>query len=327
LSQQANSLEDVGQQPLVSILIPVYNAERWVRQSIESALAQTYPRKEIIVVDDGSTDGTPALIHSFGEKIRFCRSVHSGGNVARNLLLEMSNGEWLQYLDADDYLLPGKIAGQVAELKASGDSADIICSPYMLRNEADGDEVPMMFDSPFDPAAEYIRWGRFWTGAFLMRRSSLREVGGWKEDQIACQEHELLLRLIRAGKRFGFHNSLSSVYRQHSNATVSKRDPLLTTRLRMKLTDEFELFLKEKQRLGPLYSKLLFTARMESARSTWLHDSGYALELSRKASAGESHWVRNSPALPFHFQVAHFLFGFRKAQQIASFWRDGHLMC
>lgn len=316
-----------GAQRLVSMLIPVYNARRWIRQAIESALAQTYPRKEIIVVDDGSTDGTQDVIRSFGEEIRFRQSVHSGGNVARNLLLEMSSGEWLQYLDADDYLLPGKISGQIAALDASGDVFDVICSPYILRNEANGQEMPILFHSPFDAGAEYIRWGPFWTGAFLIRRSSLIEVGGWKEDQIACQEHELLLRLIRGEKRFGFCRNLSAVYRHHSCSTVSKKDPLLTARLRMELTDEFEVFLRDQHRLDHFYSKLLFAARMECARSTWQRDKRYAIELARKATSSEWYWVRDSPALPFHFQVARLLFGFRGAQQLASFWRDGRLMC
>jgi len=332
MSPQASSIEALspvagGTQPLVSILIPAYNAERWIRQSIESSLAQTYPRKEIIVVDDGSTDGTPDIIRSFGENIRFVQAVHSGGNVARNLLLEMSTGEWLQYLDADDYLLPDKIAGQIEDLQEAGNAYDVVCSPYLLRNEADGHETPMMFRLPFDVAAEYISWGRFWTGAFLIRRSSLIEVGRWKEDQIACQEHELLLRLIRAKKRFGLCNNLSAIYRQHSSATVSKKDPLLTIHLRMELTDELESFLKETQQLSPAYSRLLFASRMECARSSWINDRPYAAALARKASDGQLYWVRNSSALPFHFQFIHLLFGFRRTQHIASFWRDWRLMC
>src|SRR5271169_6225213 len=151
------------EQPPVSILIPAYNAERWIRQSIESALAQTYPSKEVIVVDDGSTDGTRDIIRSFGGAIRFVSSAHLGGNAARNLLLEASSGQWLQYLDSDDYLQPGKIAGQIAELYANGDAFDVICSPYILRDEISGQEKPIGFTLPLDVPAEYISWGSLWT--------------------------------------------------------------------------------------------------------------------------------------------------------------------
>src|SRR5678815_984429 len=99
--------------PLVSILIPCYNAERWIRQCIESALDQTYPNKEVIVVDDGSKDASLEVIKSFGDRIRWETGPNRGGNAARNRLLQLAKGEWLQYLDADDYLLPEKISRQM----------------------------------------------------------------------------------------------------------------------------------------------------------------------------------------------------------------------
>jgi len=75
----------VDVRPLVSILIPCFNAARWVAQAIESALAQTYPKKEVIVVDDGSTDGSDAIIARFGDRIRWTRTENRGQSAARNL--------------------------------------------------------------------------------------------------------------------------------------------------------------------------------------------------------------------------------------------------
>src|SRR5580704_15422021 len=103
--------------PLVSILIPCYNAERWVAQAIESALAQTWPEKEVIVVDDGSTDGSLGIIKQFEARIRWETGPNRGGNNTRNRLLELARGEWLQYLDADDYLLPDKVGRQMKFLE------------------------------------------------------------------------------------------------------------------------------------------------------------------------------------------------------------------
>src|SRR5262245_58403046 len=98
---------------LVSILIPCYNAERWISEAIESALAQTWAAKEVIVVDDGSTDRSLDIIRKFDGRIRWETGPNRGGGRARNRLLELASGEWLQYLDADDYLLPEKIAAQM----------------------------------------------------------------------------------------------------------------------------------------------------------------------------------------------------------------------
>src|SRR5260370_41966977 len=111
---------------LVSILIPCFNAERWVAQAIESALSQTWPEKEVIVVDDGSTDASLEIIESFGARERWETGPNRGGNVARNRLLELARGEWLHYLDADDYLVPEKIASQMEFIDVN-QSTDIVC--------------------------------------------------------------------------------------------------------------------------------------------------------------------------------------------------------
>ena len=90
--------------PLVSIVIPCYNAERYVGEAIESALDQTYPHKEVIVIDDGSTDSSLEVIRSFGNHLRWETAPNRGGSAARNRGLELARGELIQFLDADDLL-------------------------------------------------------------------------------------------------------------------------------------------------------------------------------------------------------------------------------
>src|SRR5689334_13854684 len=114
--------------PLISILIPCHNAEQWVSQSISSALAQTWLNKEVIVVDDGSTDRSLEIIRSFGDAIRVEAGPNRGANPARNRLLELAQGQWLQYLDADDYLLETKVADQLTAIHGEAD-IDVIYSP------------------------------------------------------------------------------------------------------------------------------------------------------------------------------------------------------
>ena len=95
---------------LVSILIPAYNAERWLGATIESALAQTWPAKEIIVVDDGSTDRTLAVARGFGDRgVQVITQANRGAAAARNTALRAARGAWIQFLDADDLLNPRKI--------------------------------------------------------------------------------------------------------------------------------------------------------------------------------------------------------------------------
>ncbi len=117
----------------VSTLIPCYNAERWIKEAIDSALAQNWKAKEVIIVDDGSNDGSLDIIRSFGNRVRSEVGTHRGGNVACNRLLELARGQWVQYLDADDYLLPEKVAGQIEFLLTHLD-ADVVFGPVTIEH-------------------------------------------------------------------------------------------------------------------------------------------------------------------------------------------------
>jgi glycosyltransferase involved in cell wall biosynthesis len=100
--------------PLVSILIPAFNSQEWIADTIESALAQTWPRKEIIVVDDGSTDQTLAIAQRFASKeVSVIPQKNQGATIARNEAYSLSQGDYIQWLDADDLLARDKIALQM----------------------------------------------------------------------------------------------------------------------------------------------------------------------------------------------------------------------
>ena len=154
--------------PLVSILVPCFNAKQWVAQAIESALAQTWPEKEVIVVDDGSTDRSLDIIKSFGDRIRWETDRNRGANVARNRLLELARGDWLQYLDADDYLLPEKIEQQMGFL-ATNPSADIVFGPVTMEhwNNSESRRELLPIPEPHDPWILLARWYLPQTGAVL----------------------------------------------------------------------------------------------------------------------------------------------------------------
>src|SRR5665213_2546106 len=101
-------------QPTISVVIVVFNGERYLRQAIESALDQTCPPHEVVVIDDGSTDSSVAIANSFGDRV-ICRAQQNQGpSAARNFGTEVSSGEWIAYLDADDYWLPTKLEQQIA---------------------------------------------------------------------------------------------------------------------------------------------------------------------------------------------------------------------
>lgn len=101
-------------QPLVSVIIPVYNCERYLAQAIESVLAQTYSPLEIIVINDGSTDGSEAVARQFLPKIRYCAQSNQGLGATRNRGAQLAQGDYLAFLDADDLWTPDKLERQMA---------------------------------------------------------------------------------------------------------------------------------------------------------------------------------------------------------------------
>src|SRR5205823_13688818 len=117
--------------PLISILIPAYNAEPWIADTIRSALAQTWPRKEIVVVDDGSTDQTLQVARQFALRdVCVVTQENQGASVARNEALQLSQGDYIQWLDADDLLSPDKIAKQMQLALADPTNRLLLSSPW-----------------------------------------------------------------------------------------------------------------------------------------------------------------------------------------------------
>src|SRR3954453_19813977 len=115
--------------PLVTIGIPCFNAARWLRGAIDVALGQRPPPGvEVVVVDDGSTDNSLLLASAYGDRVILRRNRGKGAPLARNAVLQEAQGEWVQVLDADDYLEPEKIAKQLAEAK-NLEEADVLYSP------------------------------------------------------------------------------------------------------------------------------------------------------------------------------------------------------
>lgn len=116
----------MNNKPTVSVVIPTYNYGKYIKQAIESALNQTLPPYEIIVADDGSTDGTDQIVAEFGDKVRYIRYEHKGICHLRNALLNEIKGEWFLNLDADDYLAPDFIEQSIEEALSGEETLAVV---------------------------------------------------------------------------------------------------------------------------------------------------------------------------------------------------------
>jgi glycosyltransferase involved in cell wall biosynthesis len=311
---------------LVSILIPCFNTERWIEQAIKSALAQTWREKEVIVVDDGSTDMSLKLIKNFGDRIRWVSGPNRGSNVARNRLLELARGEWLQYLDADDYLLPEKIALQM-EFSAENPAADVAFGPSTIEHcsQTETRRELLPIPEPHDPWILLARWYLPQTGATLWRKQAIVDVGAWKTDQPCCQEHELYLRLLIAGKHFAYCEHNGSIYRHWGENTLWRGNVPEVHRRRLEIEQRAEDFLRSTNELTPERQHAINMARFETARTAWQYDSVFAHTIVRKMLATDPNFIPRGAAAPLGYRLAMRFLGFAKAEKLTE-WRRKFLL-
>lgn len=203
-------MKPLSVQPLVSILIPAFNAERWIGEAIGSALAQSWERTEVVVVDDGSRDGTLAAARRFaGDRVRVETQPNRGASAARNRALELAAGDYIQWLDADDVLDPEKIARQMDVLAGAGDR--------VLASGAWGRFFNCPGRTRFAPGPLWrdldpVEWmvGKLQSNAYmassawLVSRRLTEAAGPWDVEQLRDNDGEYFCRVVLASERVRF---------------------------------------------------------------------------------------------------------------------------
>ncbi|MEG4317851.1 MULTISPECIES: glycosyltransferase family A protein [unclassified Microcoleus] len=192
-------------QPLISVIIPAYNAEEFIAQTIESVLSQTYQNIEILVVDDGSTDTTAEIIKSFAQKdsrIILLQQSNAGVAAARNLAIQKSKGEYIAPIDADDIWYPQNLEKQVKCLTDSAPSVGVVYSWSVDINEQDlltgGFYNSTIAGAVYTPLVYKYFIGN--ASSSLIRRICFEKVGGYNcqfklESAQGCEDWELYLRI------------------------------------------------------------------------------------------------------------------------------------
>ncbi|MGE0864400.1 MAG: glycosyltransferase family 2 protein [Vicinamibacterales bacterium] len=186
--------------PKVSIVIPAYNAEDFIREAVDSALAQTHADREVIVVDDSSTDDTPLILKSYGDRIIVHRQPNAGVSGARNTGAALATGDWIAFLDADDVWRPAKLAAQLASAT----------TPISYTNrfnfgargelpEVQSDVTPLLAGDVFVPLM--LRGNFITVSSVMMTREVFAAVGGFEHQPGGCEDWDCWLR---AAQRYEF---------------------------------------------------------------------------------------------------------------------------
>jgi glycosyltransferase involved in cell wall biosynthesis len=219
-------------QSLVSVIIPAFNAERYLERAIDSVLSQTYSSIELIVVDDGSVDSTADICRSYGDRIRYFYQENQGVSVARNRGIEEANGEYIAFLDADDWYLPNKLEDQVAALElhpaAGGATAAHIVklADDERRNPPEGLVLGPGVEHGLIDLYEHRSQGRFviHTSTVLVRKSVLDAVGGFRPDLRFGEDVELWAR-IHGKYDWVYVDKAVAVYDRTSETSVTALIP------------------------------------------------------------------------------------------------------
>lgn len=214
--------------PLVSILIPAYNAAPWLAQTLRSALAQTWPHREIIVVDDGSSDHTLAVAQSFASQdVRVQSQPNAGASAARNRAFSLSCGDFIQWLDADDLLAPDKIARQVEAALAHPGRRTLFSSgwAYFTYRPHKARFVPTPLWESLAPCEWMLRkWEHnlhMQTATWLVPRELAAAAGPWDTRLLGDDDGEYFSRVIQQSNGIRFVPRTGSFYRLSGSSRLS----------------------------------------------------------------------------------------------------------
>ncbi|WP_156385584.1 glycosyltransferase family 2 protein [Ramlibacter sp. Leaf400] len=238
-----------GPSPRFSVLIPLYNKAAYIRGALQSVMAQTFADFEVVVVDDGSTDGGADIVESFRDpRVRLLRQANAGVSVARNTAIEQARGEWVVFLDADDWQHPRFLAALEA-LQQLHPEVHCVATRYVeFRDE--GGVPPVCWELPAGPApveriddlaARWMRGASLFTGSVAVRRSLLREMQPcFRPGESFGEDLELWFRLSERTPI-----ALATVplvgYRTHVHGSLTRRDdarglPPWVDRMRQRVT-------------------------------------------------------------------------------------------
>lgn len=204
-----------------SVIIPAFNAERYVGKAVESALAQTLSDVEIIVVNDGSTDTTPEVMESFGSRITGIHQENAGPSAARNAGLKSASGEFVAFLDADDLWFARRLELMVGRLADDPGLGFVTSDAYLME-----EDIPtahryygtLVDSSPFnsgEPAYWIVRQNYIFTG--VVARNALFDRHGTFRPGILAEDWELWTRFVVGGERVALVNRPLGYYRVRSD--------------------------------------------------------------------------------------------------------------
>ncbi len=254
--------------PLVSVVIPCYNSEKVIRETIESVLVQTERNFEVIIVDDGSTDDTAAIAASSGDpRIHILRQSNSGASAARNTGIRAARGSFIAFLDSDDIWFPDFLARTLALLAASPQSVMAVTNQYWQRIPGDL-STTLQGCTGFDVSrteiafADLIRRNHISTSACVLRREIITECGLFDTRLAVAEDYNLWLKIAATHRKIHVITEPLGISRRYVGGSLTK-DRLGMARYKLMCLDMF------RASHGHLLTRSELAAFRKMRRNTW----------------------------------------------------------
>ncbi len=305
---------------LASVIIPCYNAEHWLKEAIDSCLAQTYLLIEVIVINDGSTDGSAEIIESYGSRIISESGPNRGGNYARNRGFELSKGYYIQYLDADDYLKPEKIERQVLYLEKI--DADGVYGDWQHQHHLPNGKVVLGGIEVSGEQTDLLRslLSGWWVSpaCLLFRRSTVEATEGWDETLTTGQDKDFFLSIVMGGADIRYQPGCYAVYRRYGNVTVSTLSKERHLVNHIKILEKYELRLADRNRLTPVYREAIAQSFFLIARKYFDSDEAKYKQYLIRALTLSPDFRANKVNRSQFYSLLEAAVGFRQTEKIVT---------
>ena len=312
--------------PRISVIIPAYNASRWIAETVDAVVSQDGVELDIVLVDDGSDDGTEERARAAAGTypLHVIRQSRRGVSAARNAGTAVSTGTFIQYVDADDVLLPGTLATRHAALEASG--ADVAYTDWVhWERQPDGSfREGRTADRVLGDRPDLDLFTDMWwpPGALLYRRTLVDRILPWREDLPIIQDARFQLDAALVGGRFEHLPHIGLKYRVHGPESLSRRDPLAFTR--DCTTNAFDIArIWEARGLDPRERRALTAVFGQVARASYRQDRAAFHRVVTELRRLDPHYV---PSGPRGLRLLSRLVGYERAEHLASLWRLGRQM-
>lgn len=305
---------------LVSVIIPCYNAQVWIRDALRSLECQGVADLEINVVDDGSTDDSAAIVQREFPRVCLIRTPNGGASRARNIGIRATHGEFIQFLDADDWLPENKVATQLSVLEQSG--ADVAyCDWQRVNMQPDGSAkyepiVTKLIGSAPDIALFTDAWRP--PSAYLFRRSIVEQVGGFNETLPIIQDARFAVDCALHGATFVYTPGIVVPYRMHSTTQNSKRDARAFNRDILLNAQQVQSWWEQHGGIRPERRAALIQSYAYVARSSYEKDRPTFEAAYRCLMELDPLYV---PSRPRGLALTARLLGYRRAEQVALVYR------